>query len=103
MWSGIIFIIGLDLPSDSSVSMSSSGVIMFIKHRTLPDSASDFACVPAIKLMAFTLIYPLTCWMPILARLTFNLVSPSSMPFRASTAASVTPGSMYSQYAIPLL
>ena len=33
----------VDLPSDSSVSMSSSGVIMFIKHRTLPDSASDFA------------------------------------------------------------
>jgi len=40
--------------------MSSSGVIMFIKQSTLPASWS-LLVVPAIKLIALTLISLLTC------------------------------------------
>lgn len=60
------------------LSINSSGVIMFIKQSILPTSPSAFACVPAIGLMAFTLISPLSCWIPILARLTFRAASPYS-------------------------
>lgn len=48
-----------NLPSASSGSINSSGVIMFIRHKTLPVSPS-LRAVPATMLNAFTLISPLT-------------------------------------------
>ena len=74
---------------------------MFRSCSTRPSSRS-VDVVPASIDMALTPISrPEACVTPILARWTLRLRSPSSMPFRPSTAMSVAAESKYSQKAIP--
>jgi len=87
------------VPSYSSLSISSSGVTIFIKQSTRLFSES-VDVVPASMVMAPALRSISACCRPVHACLSFNLDSPISMPFKPSIAVAVLLGSAYSQKAM---